>query len=58
MMAASISMACVLGGSGAPVEREGENEALCLCRLGQGWTRGTQGEDMRAVQADAFRTQI
>jgi hypothetical protein len=57
-VAASISMASVLGGSGAPIEREGENEALCLYRLGQGRTRGTWGEDARAVRADAFRAQI
>jgi hypothetical protein len=36
----------------------GENEAFCLYRLSQGRTRGTRGEDARAVQADAFRAQI
>jgi hypothetical protein len=56
--AASISMASVLGGSGEPVEREGENEALCLFQLGQGRTRGTRGEDARAVWTDAFWAQI
>jgi hypothetical protein len=44
-----------LGGSGVPVEREGKNEAICLCRLGPGRTRGTRGEDACAVWADAFR---
>jgi hypothetical protein len=34
---------CVLGDSGAPVEREGENEAICLCRLGPGWKRDAGG---------------
>jgi hypothetical protein len=32
-----------LGRSGVPVEREGKNEAICLCRLGPGRTRGTWG---------------